>query len=129
MAICKEATTRTFGTQTNSPASASPSIVGTLGCLQRILRASGRPLTPALARKALRATGSPQQDAPGRPRTQRIGNRPDLLALVKAAGIAVVRVAVPTKATPKKITAKTKKIAAKINKTAVRKTKPAHARA
>ena len=95
-----------------------------------MLRASGRaPLTTALARKALRATGSPQQDAPGRPRTQRIGNRPDLLALVKAAGIAVVRVAVPTKATPKKITAKTKKIAAKINKTAVRKTKPAHARA
>jgi hypothetical protein len=110
--------------------SASPIIVGTLGCLQGILRASGRaPLTPALARKALRATGSPQQDAPGRPRTQRIGNRPDLLALVKAAGIAVVRVAVPKEAAPKKITAKTKKIAAKTNKTAVRKTKPAHARA
>ena len=35
----------------------------------------------------LRSTGSPQQDAPSRPRTQRIGNRPNLrqaLALVAA---------------------------------------------
>ena len=29
-------------------------------------------------------TGAPQQDAPGRPRTQRIGNRPDLRALIGA---------------------------------------------
>jgi hypothetical protein len=40
------------------------------------------PLSPARARDALRATGSPQQDAPGRPRTQRIGNRPDLRQLI-----------------------------------------------
>jgi hypothetical protein len=81
--------------------------------LQGILRASGRaPLTPALARKALRATGSPQQDAPGRPSTQRIGNRPDLLTLVKAAGIVVARASAVKKPT-KKIAVKTKKAAAK----------------
>src|SRR5262249_43561666 len=57
--------------------SASPIVVGVLGCAQGILRARHRPLlTPAAARQILRATGSPQQDAPGRPRTQRIGNRP-----------------------------------------------------
>ena len=59
--------------------SASPVIVGTLGCLQGVLRAQNRPLlTPATARNILRSTGSPQQDEPGRPATQRIGNRPDL---------------------------------------------------
>jgi hypothetical protein len=59
--------------------SASPIVVGALACLQGHLLALGRiPLTPARAREVLRATGSPQQDAPGRPGTQRIGNRPDL---------------------------------------------------
>lgn len=66
--------------------SASPIIVGTLGCVQGILRVqSGTPLTPARARELLRATGSPQQDAPGRPLTQRIGNRPNLRQLIAAA--------------------------------------------
>jgi hypothetical protein len=66
--------------------SASPIVVGTLGCLQGVLRASGRvPLTPARARQLLRATGSPQQDTQGRPSTQRIGNRPDLRQLIAAA--------------------------------------------
>jgi hypothetical protein len=41
-------------------------------------------MTPATARAWLRATGSPQQDEPGRPATQRIGNRPDLRALIQA---------------------------------------------
>ena len=41
-------------------------------------------MTPATARAWLRATGSPQQDEPGRPATQRIGNRPDLKALIQA---------------------------------------------
>ena len=59
--------------------SASPIIVGALGCMQGVLRAhNGPPLTPATARNILRTTGSPQQDEPGRPATQRIGNRPDL---------------------------------------------------
>lgn len=63
--------------------SASPIIVGTLGCIQGILHAQGNtPLTPAQARHYLRTTGSLQQDAPGRPSTQRIGNRPDLKQLI-----------------------------------------------
>jgi hypothetical protein len=63
--------------------SASPIVVGAVGSLQGIARARGTPLTPATARAHLRATGSLQQDAPGRPATQRIGNRPDLRALIE----------------------------------------------
>lgn len=59
--------------------SASPIVVGALGCIQGILRAQGGTLlTSAAARTLLRNTGAPQQDAPGRPKTQRIGNRPNL---------------------------------------------------
>jgi subtilisin family serine protease len=68
--------------------SASPIIVGTVGCLQGVLRARGRPLlTPATARDILRQTGSPQQDAPGRPASQRIGNRPDLFQAFQTLGL------------------------------------------
>jgi hypothetical protein len=71
--------------QFSGTSSASPIVVGTLGAMQGVLRARGATvLTPARARQLLRTTGSPQQDAPGRPRTQRIGNRPDLRALVAA---------------------------------------------
>lgn len=83
--------------------SASPIIVGTLACVQGILRARGRiPLSPSRARDLLRLTGSPQQDGPSftflpgtagsypnphpqRPRTQRIGNRPNLRQLISRA--------------------------------------------
>jgi len=66
--------------------SASPIVVGALACVQGVLRAHSRPkLSPARARQLLRATGSPQQDAPGRPATQRIGNRPNLRQLIPAA--------------------------------------------
>jgi hypothetical protein len=66
--------------------SASPIVVGALACVQGVLRAHGRPrLSPARARELLRQTGSPQQDAPGRPATQRIGRRPDLRQLIPAA--------------------------------------------
>lgn len=59
--------------------SASPIIVGAVGCMQGALRAANKTLlTPATARNILRTTGSPQQDEPGRPATQRIGNRPNL---------------------------------------------------
>lgn len=59
--------------------SASPIIVGAVGSMQGGLRAANKTLlTPAAARQILRTTGSPQQDAPGRPATQRIGNRPNL---------------------------------------------------
>jgi hypothetical protein len=64
---------------------ASPIVVGALGSLQGVLRARGAPaLTPARARQLLRTTGSPQQDGPGRPATQRIGSRPDLARLIAA---------------------------------------------
>lgn len=51
-----------------------------------MLRSSRRiPLSPSRARELLRATGSLQTDAPGRPRSQRIGNRPNLRQLIAAA--------------------------------------------
>lgn len=66
--------------------SASPIIVGALGCVQGVLRARRRPLlSPARARDLLRTTGSPQQDGPNGPRTQRIGRRPNLRQLIQAA--------------------------------------------
>jgi hypothetical protein len=65
--------------QFSGTSSASPIVVGALGCVQGNLRAGGgQPLNPAAARNLLRTTGSVQQDAPGRPVAQRIGNRPDL---------------------------------------------------
>lgn len=64
--------------------SASPIVVGALGCVNGVLRARSRPvLTPQQARSHLRASGSAQQDAPGRPATQRIGTRPNLRALLQ----------------------------------------------
>jgi hypothetical protein len=72
--------------QFSGTSSASPIIVGALACVQGVLRAHGRvPLSPARARDLLRSTGSPQQDAPGRPATQRIGNRPNLRQLIPGA--------------------------------------------
>ena len=66
--------------------SASPIVVGALGCVQGVLRRRGRiPLSPARARELLRTTGSPQQDETGRPRSQRIGNRPNLRQLIQRA--------------------------------------------
>jgi hypothetical protein len=63
--------------------SASPIVVGALACVQGNRRARNiAPLTPLQARQSLRTTGSPQQDAPGRPSTQRIGNRPNLRQLL-----------------------------------------------
>jgi hypothetical protein len=68
--------------------SASPIVVGAVACLQGALRGASKPLlTPATARNLLRANGSPQQDGPGRPATQRIGNRPDLRTALNSLGI------------------------------------------
>ncbi|MEU4212142.1 S8 family serine peptidase [Streptomyces sp. NPDC026206] len=62
---------------------ASAIVVGALASVQGVLKASGRaPLAPERARELLRTTGAPQQDAPGRPASQRIGNRPDIRAAV-----------------------------------------------
>jgi hypothetical protein len=66
--------------------SASPIVVGALASTQGVLRARGQtPMSPTRARALLRATGSPQTDAPGRPRSQRIGNRPNLRQLIPRA--------------------------------------------
>ncbi|MFJ8309313.1 MULTISPECIES: S8 family peptidase [unclassified Streptomyces] len=63
--------------------SASPIVAGALASLQGLLKATGQaPMSPERARTILRSTGSPQQDAPGRPASQRIGNRPDIKAAV-----------------------------------------------
>jgi hypothetical protein len=90
--------------QFSGTSSASPIVVGALASVQGVLRARGRiPLTPARAIDLLRTTGSPQQDGPAftflpnmtgsgypqnhpaRPRTQRIGNRPNLRQLIVSA--------------------------------------------
>jgi hypothetical protein len=71
--------TDTFG----GTSSASPVVVGALACIQGALKAAGKSLlTPIAARNLLHQLGSQQQDAPGRPATQRIGNRPDLLLML-----------------------------------------------
>lgn len=76
---------RWFTDTFSGTSSASPIVVGALGCVQGVLRAHGRiPLTPARARDLLRTTGSPQQAAPGRPLTERIGNRPNLRQMIAA---------------------------------------------
>jgi Subtilase family len=76
----------------NGTSSASPVVVGAVGCLQGVLRAGSRPLlTPATARDVLRTTGTAQQDAPGRPATERIGNRPNLLQALQHAAVKDVK--------------------------------------
>ncbi|MFJ3233189.1 S8 family peptidase [Streptomyces sp. NPDC086787] len=63
--------------------SAVPVVAGALAALQGMLRAASQPpMMPERAREVLRTTGSPQQDAPGRPASQRIGSRPDVRAAV-----------------------------------------------
>lgn len=61
--------------------SASPIVVGAIACLQSIVVTRGdAPLSYTKVREVLRKTGSPQTHSPGRPKTQRIGNRPDIKA-------------------------------------------------
>jgi hypothetical protein len=63
--------------------SASPIVVGAVACYQGYRKAKGQAvLSPIAMRNRLRSTGSPQTDAPGRPATQRIGNRPNLKQIV-----------------------------------------------
>ncbi|GAB2711274.1 S8 family serine peptidase [Nocardia thraciensis] len=62
--------------------SASPIVVGAVASYQGIATAAGARLTPDRIRSRLRDTGSAQTDAPGRPATQRIGNLPNIRALV-----------------------------------------------
>jgi subtilisin family serine protease len=74
--------------QFSGTSSASPIVVGAVGCIQGGLRAANKTLlTPATARDVLRNTGSPQQDEPGRPATQRVGNRPNLRQAFERLGL------------------------------------------
>jgi len=62
--------------------SASPVVTGAINAIQGIRKAERKPLlTSFQARDLLRKTGTPQRDTPGRPATQRIGNRPNLQEL------------------------------------------------
>jgi hypothetical protein len=61
---------------------ASPIVAGAIACLQGAARARGAALDPTTVRRLLRETGSPQQAGPSAPVSQRIGTRPDLIALL-----------------------------------------------
>lgn len=64
--------------------SASPIVTGAVACIQGHAKsASGSPLTPQQVRALLMKTGTPQQNGPGVPVSQRIGPLPNL---VKALG-------------------------------------------
>jgi subtilisin family serine protease len=77
---------RWYTDQFSGTSSASPIVTGAVAALQGVLKARGRPLlTSPQAIALLRATGSPQQAAPGRPVTERIGNRPNLRQLIPGA--------------------------------------------
>jgi hypothetical protein len=77
---------RWYTDQFSGTSSASPIVVGALACTQGVLKSKGMPMmTSEVARNLLRATGSPQQAATGRPVSQRIGNRPNLRQLIPAA--------------------------------------------
>jgi Subtilase family len=70
---------KSYTSEFSGTSSASPIIVGAIVCLQGIKKSKGEPyLTFNIIRNLFRTTGSPQQDAPNRPKTQRIGNRPNL---------------------------------------------------
>jgi hypothetical protein len=74
--------------QFSGTSSASPIVVGAVGSIQGALRAANKTLlTPATGRDVLRNTGSPQQDEPGRPATQRVGNRPNLRQAFERLGL------------------------------------------
>jgi hypothetical protein len=64
--------------------SASPIVTGVVACLQGIARQRGGQFGPAKVRDLLRATGSPQIAGLAGGVAQRIGNRPDLAALIAA---------------------------------------------
>jgi Subtilase family len=72
--------------QFNGTSSASPVVVGAVAAYQGISAAGSGRKTPAQMRTRLRNTGSAQQDAPGRPATQRIGRLPNLRSMVGGLG-------------------------------------------
>lgn len=80
--LFNDSTNQQYTDTFSGTSSASPIVVGAVACVQGWLRAAGKPLRNSVSmRTLLRSGGSPQQDEPGRPATQRIGNRPNLRAL------------------------------------------------
>lgn len=72
--------------QFSGTSSAAPMAAGALACLQGIRRIRGLDLiTPSEAISLVRTTGTPQEDGRRNPKTQRIGNLPDLRQLITAA--------------------------------------------
>lgn len=72
-----------YTNQFSGTSSASPIVVGSLASVQSALAARGYVrLTSEQARLLVRASGSPQEDATGRPAAQRIGKRPNLRELI-----------------------------------------------
>lgn len=70
---------RHYTKQFSGTSSASPIVVGAVAAMQGVRKAGGQsPLNYKEVRNILRSTGSPQTNAPGRPVSQRIGNRPNL---------------------------------------------------
>lgn len=68
--------------------SATPIVVGSLACVQGILKAAGRdPLDPKGARELLRTTGAHQQHGLAGPNSERIGNLPDLKQMIIKLGL------------------------------------------
>ena len=64
--------------------SASPIVTGAVACLQGRAKAkNGAPLTPAKVRQILMNTGTPQEQGPGVPLTQKIGPLPNLPLAMK----------------------------------------------
>jgi len=53
--------------------------------MQGIAKVRGKIMTPKEFRHLLRETGSPQVDHPQRPKTQTIGNRPNLKEMIEKA--------------------------------------------
>jgi len=77
---------RHYTARVSGTSSASPVVLGALAAVQGIHHGRGPlRLTPARTRALLRMTGSPQQDAPSRPASQRIGRLPDTRQLLAAA--------------------------------------------
>jgi len=75
---------RRYTDKFSGTSSASPIVTGAIVSIQGILKARNLHLLDSWkARNLLRKTGSPQQDSPQAPKSQRIGNRPDLEQLVK----------------------------------------------
>jgi subtilisin family serine protease len=101
---------RWYMDQFGGTSAASAMVAGVLACVQGHRRAASQPLlTPSEARSLLRTTGSPQTDAPTRPKTQHIGKRPDLKALIPKAKRPASRPKKPGRLLPKKRSRKRKR--------------------